>query len=140
MARPVKYTADQFDADIDAFIEYCNQTNAEPDDYNLMQYLKISPSTLDRYRAGDNEDSNNTSSFEDRDKSKYKGFGSALKKIEHYREHYALEQVKKDPKLAGHVAFKLKQQRWGGWSDKQESSVTGDIKVKMTTTGGKSFD
>lgn len=136
MARPVKYTADQFETDIDRFIDHCEQGNVEPTDYAITKFLGVSPTTLERYRAGDNKDSE----AKEHEMETYKGFGNALKKIEMFREDWAIRQAKEDPKLAGHVAFKLKQQRWGGWSDRQQTDITGDIKVAMQTTTGKSFD
>jgi hypothetical protein len=128
------YTPEQFEDKLEQFIQYCDSKQIDPTDYQLSRFFGISLTTLDRYRAGDNEDS------VAKDKDKYKGFGAALKKLDAYREDYALRQVSANPKLAGHVAFKLKQAHWGGWTDRQETALSGDIKVQMTTSTDKPFD
>lgn len=127
------YTPDEFTAKMDDFIAHCEKEDLDATDYQLVVFFDISPTTLNRYYSGDNEDS------EAKDKDIYKGYGKALKKLDMYREDATIRQAKKDPRLAGHVAFKLKQPRWGGWSDKQEISSDVSIDVKINGVGKDPF-
>jgi len=126
--RPPKYDdLDAFKAKVDAFIDYCDSNDVDATDYQIINYFGISPRTLDRYRADYNTDADDKES-----KSTYKGYGEALKKIDLYREDAAIRQAKDDPKLSGHVAFKLKQPHWGGWTDKQQVDTNNKTQVTVT--------
>lgn len=129
---PPKYTPEEFAIKVDAFILYCDSKDIDATDYQIINYFKISPTTLDRYRSGDNPGS------EAKDKDKYNGFGAALKKIDLYREDATIRQARNDPKMTGHAAFKLKQAHWGGWTDKQvvDSNVKQSIEFKVTGING----
>jgi hypothetical protein len=121
IARPVKNELEEFITKLDAFMSYCDTNDVDPTDYQLIKFLNISPRTLMRYRASDRDDNKTDNSDDTGDVSEenrtYKGFGTALKKIDLFREDFAIRQVKENPKLTGHVAMKLKQQHWGGWVD-----------------------
>jgi hypothetical protein len=128
---PPKYTsADDLSAKVEAFIADCQSGKIEePSDYEIVNYFGISPRTLDRYRADYNADDS-----DNKDSCIYKGFGEALKKIDLYREHATLLEVKHNPKMTGHAAFKLKQPHWGNWSDKPaESNNKTSIEVTLKT-------
>lgn len=128
--RPPKYTADEFEAKVDEFIAYCDSEDVDATDYQIIKYFGLSPSTLDRYRATDNPDSDAVSK-----RDTYSGFGAALKKIDLYREDAAIRQAKADPKLSGHVAFKLKQPHWGGWTDRQQVETNGKQSIDIHIGG-----
>ena len=141
MARRLKTTAIDFDIAVDSFIAYCKDTNTIPSDYMLYEHLQsqgldISFSTLDRYYAA-------LSGTEDiaadgRDMTVYNVYGKSLKKLVAYREHMTMQQSIDNPKTAGHTAFRLKQGRWGSWSDKQESSQDIAVTVKLDFEDNKS--
>lgn len=133
MARPTKYSAEEFTKKIDDFIEYCEKEKAEPSDYRLLKFLAVSTRTLERYYGLVHKEDEDDQSESDGDSNKI-GFGGAIKKLDLFREDYSLRQVNANPKLAGHVAFKLKQPHWGGWSDKQDSSK--DTNLNITIHGG----
>ena len=144
MARRLKASAFDFALAVDSFIDYCKDTGTIPSDYMLMEHLQqcgidISYTTLDRYYMALNgtEEVANTEDSK-RDLTVYKAHGQALKKLVSYREHMTMQQSIDNPKTAGHTAFRLKQARWGGWSDKQESSQDVAITVKLDFAGDKS--
>ena len=144
MARRLKTSATDFTLAVDSFIQYCKDTNTIPSDYMLMEHLQqygidISYTTLDRYYMALNgtEEVANTEDSK-RDLTVYKAHGQALKKLVAYREHMTMQQSIDNPKTAGHTAFRLKQGRWGSWSDKQESSQDVAITVKLDFDDGKS--
>ena len=143
MARRLKASALDFQLAIDGFIQHCTDTSTIPSDYMLVEYLnqhgiKISHTTLDRYYMvmGGTDTLSDGDSV--RDLTVYKPYGQALKKLVSYREHMTMQQSIDNPKTAGHTAFRLKQARWGSWSDKQESSQDVAITVKLDFADGKS--
>jgi hypothetical protein len=144
MARQLKVSPKAFEAAVDSFIDYCKTTHTIPSDYMLLEHLetmglKISVGTLDRYymaMSGTESTSNGDDSV--RDLTVYREHGKALKKLIAYREHMTMQQSIDNPKTAGHTAFRLKQARWGSWSDKQESSQDVAITVKLDFAGDKS--
>ena len=143
MARRLKASALDFQLAIDGFIQHCTDTSTIPSDYMLVEYLnqhgiKISHTTLDRYYMvmGGTDTLSDGDSV--RDLTAYKPYGQALKKLVSYREHMTMQQSIDNPKTAGHTAFRLKQARWGSWSDKQESSQDVAITVKLDFADGKS--
>ena len=143
MARRLKASAFDFALAVDSFIDYCKDTGTIPSDYMLMEHLQqrgidISYTTLDRYYMvmGGTDTLSDGDSV--RDLTAYKPYGQALKKLVSYREHMTMQQSIDNPKTAGHTAFRLKQARWGGWSDKQESSQDVAITVKLDFAGDKS--
>jgi hypothetical protein len=143
MARRLKTTATDFALAVDSFIDYCKDTGTIPSDYMLMEHLQsqgldISLSTLDRYyMALNGTDTVSDGNGNDRDITVYQPFGKALKKLVSYREHMTMQQSIDNPKLAGHTAFRLKQPRWGGWSDRQEQSQDIRVDVKLSFDDGK---
>lgn len=146
--RPPKYTAEQFNAFMDSFIDECEATQTIPDDYNLVRASKgkLSPRTLDRYfsYAGKCDDTNsddgnrgNNEDSENNEKISYSAFGNAIKKLVMYREHYNMVEAAANPKAIGHINFRIKQGRWGSWSDKQESSKDLNINIRIGDSGAK---
>ena len=137
MARKLRTSAIDFSLAVDGFIQHCTDTSTIPSDYMLVEYLnqhgiKISHGTLDRYyMALNGTDTVNDSDGKERDLTVYNEHGKALKKLVSYREHMTMQQSIDNPKTAGHTAFRLKQARWGSWSDKQESSQDVAITVKL---------
>jgi hypothetical protein len=143
MARRLKASALDFALAVDSFIDYCKDTGTIPSDYMLMEHLQqcgidISYTTLDRYYMvmGGTDTLSDGDSV--RDLTAYKPYGQALKKLVSYREHMTMQQSIDNPKTAGHTAFRLKQARWGNWSDKQETSQDVAITVKLDFADGKS--
>jgi hypothetical protein len=143
MARRLKASAFDFALAVDSFIDYCKDTGTIPSDYMLMEHLQqcgidISYTTLDRYYMvmGGTDTLSDGDSV--RDLTAYKPYGQALKKLVSYREHMTMQQSIDNPKTAGHTAFRLKQARWGSWSDKQETSQDVAITVKLDFADGKS--
>jgi hypothetical protein len=141
MARRLKASALDFDLAIDSFIDYCKDTGTIPSDYMLYEHLQaqglnISLSTLDRYYAALSGTADIAA--DGRDMTVYKPYGKSLKKLIAYREHMTMQQSIDNPKTAGHTAFRLKQARWGNWSDKQETNQDVAITVKLDFADGKS--
>ena len=93
---------------IQGFVNHCEITGEIPDDYNLCKFLDISIPTLDRYYMG---------------KDSYKGFDSPLKSLVAYREHRELKRAEEDPRQITGSIFRLKQKRWGGYTDRQDVSL-----------------
>lgn len=113
-----KNSSKEFSTRVDSFIEFSEANNVEPSDYQLMKFLKISARTLDSYYANDRD-------------ADGESFSGALDKLRLYREDFCLRQVNENPKLAGAVAFKLKQSRWGGWTDKHDNQQPIQIDLKI---------
>jgi hypothetical protein len=137
--RPPKFTPEEFSEFIDAFIADCEATQSIPDDYNLIMASngKLSPRTLDRYFSYANKDENSENN-ENSEKIDYTAFGNAIKKLIMYREHYNMVEAAANPKAIGHINFRIKQGRWGSWSDKQESTKDLNINIKIGDSGGDS--
>jgi hypothetical protein len=127
MAKSHTYTARAFSAKMDAFIAFCESGGVDATDYQLIKYFGITPDALEDYRATDKQ--------KDDEKTKSSGFISALKKLELYREDAAIRQAVGDPKLLSHCALKLRQPRWGSWSDKGEGGQDVRVRVKLGDGG-----
>lgn len=113
------------------FIEHCENTNIIPDDYNVIKYFDISTRTLDRYFGDIDKDTDNSTDNDNSDELYYRGFGEAIKKLVFFREHYLSQLSIDNPKTIGRTNFQQKQGRWGKWSDKQESSNSLSIDLKI---------
>lgn len=151
--RPPKFKPEEFAEFIDAFIADCEATQSIPDDYNLIKASKgkLSPRTLDRYFSYANKDSDdsensddgnreNSENSENNEKIDYSAYGDAIKKLVMFREHYNMVEAAANPKAIGHINFRIKQGRWGSWSDKQESTKDLNINIKIGDSGAKLLD
>ncbi len=114
------YTASEFALKMDAFINYCESDGIGATDYQLINFFKISPAVLKKYRLADNTDGTVKA-----------GISTALKKLDFYREDATIRQIVAEPKLTSHGAFKLRQEHWGGWGDKQEAGQGFNIRVRV---------
>jgi len=136
MARPL-YSVNEFNNKMEEFIKHCETEDIIPTDYQVIKFFKISPRTLDRYYSGMNDDifdevnTDNDCNNKETEKVNYKAFGESIKKLVMYREDQANRQAREDPKTIGNVNFRLKQGRWGGYSDRQESKSDMTIKVEL---------
>ena len=138
-------TAAEFEEAVDQFIDFCEETDTDPTDYQLIKFLGISTRTLDRYytendsyNANNNinnntdKDSNNTTES----KNIYKGFGEVMKKIILFRQDWSTREVKKNPKLTAHVSHRLKQRRWGSWTDAAKDENAGKLVIDLRIDAG----
>ncbi len=121
---------------ITEFIKYCQDNDIIPDDYTLIEYLGISARTLDRYFSIANNSDDSKLSDDDLDKS---DIGSAIKKLVMYREHYNMVEASKNPKAIGHINFRVKQGRWGNWTDRQDVKTDSKIDVNINTNSTDPF-
>ena len=140
--RPCKYkTGAEFSAAVDEFIAYSTANNIRPTDYQITEYLKISPDTLERYSRKDTRDTRDTESIQGED-SIDNGYAAAVKKLVMYRQDWYLRHAEKNPKLTSIDIFALKQPCNGGWTDKQQVEGNGALALNVSISGasGVSFE
>lgn len=126
MGKKPLYKPEEFSSKMDVFISYCESNGVDATDYQLIQFFDITPEMLDKYRT---ENILNNCS-----KNKNTCIANALRKLELYREDATLRQVINDSKLNSHCTFKLRQPRWGSWSDKTE--LPRDVEIRVTIGNG----
>ena len=145
----VKYaTLEEFEEALDDFIQFCEDTDTDPTDYQLIKFLGVSVRTLERYYSENdaynasnniNNNNNNTENNTSNDtecKNIYKGFGTALKKIILFRQDWSSREVKKNPKLTAHISHRLKQKRWGSWTDAAKDENAGKLVIDLRIDAG----
>lgn len=112
---------------LDEFIEKCKTGEIrKPTDYNLVEFLGVSVSTLERMRKGDDD--------KEGEEGSYKGFGEVLKKLTLFREDFYLNQ---GDTMA---VFALKQKHNGGYTDRQkEDNTPQHINVTINGAGINPF-
>ena len=140
--RPPKYkTGKEFADAVDNFIAYSTSNNIRPTDYQICEYLKISPDTLERYSRKDNRDKRDTGDIQD-EESIDNGYAAAIKKLTLYRQDWYLRHAESNPKLTSIDIFALKQPCNGGWTDKQvtESNGTMALNVSISGASGAAFE
>ena len=107
---------------IDSFIQEVKAGNIpRPTDYNLVEFLGISASTLDRMQKGEDEEDSSAN-------ISYKGYDKPFKKLLMFREEFYLNQ---GDTMA---VFALKQKKNGGYTDRQQESKE-PIKLNVTING-----
>ena len=140
--RPCKYkTGAEFSAAVDEFIAYSTANNIRPTDYQITEYLKISPDTLERYSRKDTRDKRDIESIQGED-SIDNGYAAAIKKLAMYRQDWYLSHAEANPKLTAIDIFALKQPCNGGWADKQQADNGGSmsIDIKLSGASGEAFE
>ena len=148
MGRPRKYKtgADLMSA-VDDFIQYSTENNIRPTDYQVCEYLHMSPDSLENYAKRDKE---NTTGDKDKDKDKDKEaesntentYSAAIKKLVMYRQDWYLRHAETNPKLTSIDIFALKQPCNGGWTDRQQIDAGGALALNVSISGasGASFE
>lgn len=152
--RPRRNTPEQVDTAIDSMIaEYEESGDIKLlDDTELMQRLKISPGTLERYYQGsadkaldnadidtaeaegngiDNNINNNSYTREYSTKERY---AEALKKLIAYRRRVCISHLTQDRFNTGWI-FLSKQPHWGGFQDVQRTESSGRQEIKVCISG-----
>ena len=140
--RPCKYkTGKEFAAAVDEFVAYSTANNIRPTDYQITEYLKISPDTPERYSRKDTRDKRDTENIQDGE-SIDNGYAAAIKKLVMYRQDWYLRHAETNPKLTSIDIFALKQPCNGGWTDKQisESNGTMSLNVSISGASGAAFE
>ena len=133
--RPCKYkTGAEFSAAVDEFIAYSTANNIRPTDYQITEYLKISPDTLERYSRKDTRDTRDTESIQGED-SIDNGYAAAVKKLVMYRQDWYLRHAETNPKLTSIDIFALKQPCNGGWTDRQQMEGNGALALNVSISG-----
>ena len=144
MGRPRKYKtgAELLDA-VNDFIKYSTENKIRPTDYQVCEYLHMSPDSLENYAKRDKE---NTAGDKDKDKEHESNtentYSAAIKKLTLYRQDWYLRHAECNPKLTSIDIFALKQPCNGGWTDKQvtESNGTMALNVSISGASGAAFD
>ena len=142
MGRPRKYkSGDDLMSAVDDFIQYSTEHNIRPTDYQVCEYLHMSPDALEAYAKRDitGDDKDDKQGDKDSTKSTY---SAAIKKLTMYRQDWYLRHAESNPKIASVDIFALKQPCNGGWTDKQisESSGTMALNVSISGASGAAFD
>ena len=140
--RPCKYkTGAEFSAAVDEFIAYSTANNIRPTDYQITEYLKISPDTLERYSRKDTRDTRDIESTQG-EESIDNGYAAAVKKLVMYRQDWYLRHAETNPKLTSIDIFALKQPCNGGWTDRQQVDAGGALALNVSISGasGASFE
>lgn len=120
-------SADILDKYIDEFISICQKEDKVPSDYELLQFLNISPATMERFQRGGKEEGDT-----------YYGYDAPFKKLRLYREHRLLKQLEASKGNNTAAIFQLKQAKNGGYTD--NPITTGDqgatLTIKVEGVGG----
>ena len=133
--RPCKYkTGKEFTAAVDEFVAYSTANNIRPTDYQITEYLKISPDTLERYSRKDTRDTRDIESTQG-EESIDNGYAAAVKKLVMYRQDWYLRHAETNPKLTSIDIFALKQPCNGGWTDKQQVEGNGALALNVSISG-----
>lgn len=113
-------TPDQWKNTVEAFIQYCEESQCLPTDYELMQFASVSAATLNRYTSA---------------QGNYSKYGAGSEALKKYREHVFLGAAlaAKNPAAA---VFALKQEKNGGWTDLQTVKQDSTLKIQVAGVGG----
>lgn len=143
--RPRRNSIEAFAAAIDACIASYRETGdaRDLDDIALLDRLKISPSQLDRYKAGeidaaiartteksDNDDNENTIK---------RTYADELKRLKLFRAGECVRHITQDRSPTGWI-FLSKQPGWGGFSDIQRQETSGKQEITVTLKGADGRD
>ena len=142
MGRPRKYKtgADLMDA-VNDFIKYSTENNIRPTDYQVCEYLHMSPDSLENYAKRDKESNTGDNDIETESNTK-NTYAEAIKKLTMYRQDWYLRHAESNHKLTSIDIFALKQPCNGGWTDKQitESNGTMALNVSISGASGALFE
>jgi hypothetical protein len=127
---------DELARQIDEFVNWCEEYNEIPSDYNFAKYLDISDYQLQKMYQGGGEPIVDRAGRFKRD-VQYNSFPEALKKLSTYREHRLLIQMESNPKMVTSAIFQLKQAKNGGYTDSPlDNSGGATITLKIEGVGG----
>lgn len=142
MGRPRKYkTGDDLMDAVNDFIKYSTENKIRPTDYQVCEYLHMSPDSLENYAKRDKESNTGDKDIETESNTK-NTYSAAIKKLTLYRQDWYLRHAESNPKLTSIDIFALKQPCNGGWTDKQvtESNGTMALNVSISGASGAAFD
>lgn len=139
MARPRKVSPETVADTVDGMItEFIAEGNvAVLTDYALMDRLKVSPRTIDRYYDGEADtalqNDNNISAI---DKERYKkdSYGAAVKRLVEFRRAVCVERIAAGGQVTGWI-FLSKQPHWGGFQDVQRTETSGKQRIEVCISG-----
>ena len=144
MGRPRKYkTGDDLMAAVDDFIQYSTDNNIRPTDYQVCEYLHMSPDSLENYAKRDKESTTGGKDKDSESKDNTQNtYSAAIKKLVLYRQDWYLRHAETNPKLTSIDIFALKQPCNGGWTDKQQVEGNGALALNVSISGasGVSFE
>ena len=146
--RPRKYkTGKELMDAINGFIQYSQDNNIRPTDYQVCVYLGMSPDSLELYANRTNPKPSNKANGNDKDNIQDSEdieitYSAAIKKLAMYRQDWYLSHAEANPKLTAIDIFALKQPCNGGWADKQQTDNGGSmsIDIKLCGASGEAFD
>lgn len=138
--RPRRNSVEAFAAAIDACIASYRETGdaRDLDDIALLDRLNISPSQLDRYKAGEidaaiartTEQSDNG----DGENAIKRTYADELKRLKLFRAGECVRHITQDRSPTGWI-FLSKQPGWGGFSDIQRQETSGKQEITVTLKG-----
>ena len=135
MGRPRKYkTGDDLMSAVDDFIKYSTENNIRPTDYQVCEYLHMSPDALEAYAKRDITGDDTKDKQGDKDSTK-NTYTAAIKKLTMYRQDWYLRHAELNPKIASVDIFALKQPCNGGWADKQVTEHDGKLALNVSISG-----
>lgn len=114
MIRP-----DVFGEAIERFGGYLDRTNRVPSDYELLEFLN---SDIVFGVFEDDEDVEEATAPELEEAMQAEENAAAVAKLRMIRENFYLKAMARDPKATTGAIFALKQNKNGGYSDRQEVS------------------
>ena len=114
--KPKFATPEELDKACICFLAECEEKNKFPDEASLLRFLDISQDTKERYIS--NEDNS------------FSGFAEVLKKQELIRESALVQLIVQNQKDTG-LMFLLKQQKNGGYSDKQQADSKQTVEIQI---------
>ena len=142
MGRPRRYkTGDDLMSAVDDFIKYSTDNHIRPTDYQVCEYLHMSPDSLENYAKRDKESNTGDKDIETESNTK-NTYSAAIKKLVLYRQDWYLRHAETNPKLTSIDIFALKQPSNGGWTDRQQIDAGGALALNVSISGasGASFE
>ena len=144
MGRPRRYkTGDDLMTAVNDFIQYSTDNNIRPTDYQVCEYLHMSPDSLENYAKRDKESTTGGKDKDSESKDNTQNtYSAAIKKLVLYRQDWYLRHAEKNPKLTSIDIFALKQPCNGGWTDRQQIDAGGALALNVSISGasGASFE
>lgn len=105
------------------YIDLCRDSNDIPSDYGLADYIGCSVRSIERWRKGEGN---------------YRKYSEAFVELKKFAESVLIREVRTAKNPAGAI-FLLKQEKFGGYTDKQEIETAGSLTIKVDGVGADSF-
>jgi hypothetical protein len=124
-------TSEQFADAVEDFQSHISRNPMKmPDDFTLLEFINT------YWRGSEAEDWEDLPATELTKLLNDAANADAVEGLRMYREHYYLRRLENAPKGQTGIIFALKQQKNGGYTDKQEVSSEKKLTIHLAGVGG----